>query len=235
MDVKFGKVIPSSMFSTGKVNSTEGNFFASHSNAGKNNQQNETNFGSRINDFDSNILENNAYLDISDEMLKLEHKIGILEATLAKSNSEIDALESLGYAIQISDLKERKRKIEEELAELNKKYSQLSLSSKISGHIASAVGLTSNGKNKTFSNVRKFISKNVLAKLSKKFGYSELMRESLEKLSCINANVDELINLQAPYGETITRYEKLTAYLNKANIIHSQISRNINETKKKKS
>ena len=55
------------------------------------------------------------------------------------------------------------------------------------------------------------------------------MKEALEKLSDINANVDELITMQVPYGETINRYEKLTAYLGKANMLHSRISKNLKE------
>jgi len=61
------------------------------------------------------------------------------------------------------------------------------------------------------------------------------MKEALEKLSNINLSVDELIKMQVPYGETIDRYEKLTAYLNKANVIHSQISRNVNDMTKRQS
>lgn len=237
MDVKFGKVRPSNMLLNSQSNPSaalEGNFFTSSREADRNNNKPQIPAtSSRINDYDSNILENNAYQILPDEILKIEHKIGLSENLLSKLTSEIDALESLGYVIQISDLKERKRKIENELAELNKQYSQMGLSTKISGQIASAVGFKSKSKNTTFSKIKNFISKEILAKLFKKIGYSQVMKESLDKLSCINSNVDELINMQVPYGETITRYEKLTAYLNRANVIHSQISRSMkNETKK---
>ncbi len=60
------------------------------------------------------------------------------------------------------------------------------------------------------------------------------MKEALENLSSINTSVDELVNLQIPYGKKIERYEKLTAYLNKANVIHAQITKNMNEIAKKK-
>ena len=155
--------------------------------------------------------------------------MGLLEKLLSKLDNQIDALESLGYVIQISDLKERKKKIEDELAELNKEYAQMGLSTKISGQIASAIGFKSKGGNTRFFRVKEFISKKILAKMSKKIGHSQVMKEALGKLSSINSNVDELIHLQVPYGETITRYEKLTAYLNRANVIHSQISRSMNK------
>jgi len=236
MEVKFGKIKPNSVniFSTQPVNNRSGaNFFGANSEEKKEEPKRETlASGTRINDFDSSILENNAYQDISDEMFKIEHKMGILENLLVKINNEIEALESLGEEIQIYDLKDRKQKIEQELIDLNKKYSELGLSSRISGHIASAVNFTSNKKSSSFSKIKKFISKKIFAKLSKKFNYSQDMKEALGTLSNINSSVDELINMQVPYGETLDRYQKLTAYLNKANVIHSQISRNMNSLAK---
>lgn len=238
MDVKFGKVRPNSnLFLASSVNHTEDNFFAANSDSGKNNQdkkQENCAPGSRLNDYDSHILENNAYQGMSDEMFKCEHRIAVLEETLSKVNSEIEALESLNAEIQVCSLKERKAKIEQELMELNKKYSDLGLSSKISGQIASAMSFTSTKKSNSFSKLKKLFSKKVLSKVSKKFDYNQNMKEALENLSNINLSVDELIKMQVPYGETIDRYDKLTAYLNKANVIHSQISRNMNEITKKK-
>lgn len=235
MEIKFGKVRPNnSPILTSLTARSDGNIFAASSNLEQKNEQQKQAFSPRINDYDSNILENNAYQDIPDEMLKIEHKMGILENILNKMNNEIDALESLGANIQISELKERKLKIEQELIEMNRKYAQLGLSAKISGQITSAINYTSNKKSSTLSKFKLFLSKKVLARISKKFNYSQNMKEALDNLSNINTSVDELINLQAPYGETINRYEKLTAYLNKANIIHSQISKNMDAMSKKK-
>lgn len=230
MDVKFGKIRPNhdNFFVEPLTNDSHENFFVSSPASDSINQKEKAPIlGSRINDFDSNILENNAYHAISDETFKVEHKINLLEASLTKINLEISALEGLGYDIQIYDLKNRKQKVEQELIELNKKYSDLGLGTKISGQIASAMNFASNKKNNVFSIMKDFISKKILAKLSKKIGYSQSMKEALGNLGNINSSVDELIKMQTPYGETIKRYEKLTAYLNKANIIHSQISRNM--------
>ena len=38
-------------------------------------------------------------------------------------------------------------------------------------------------------------------------------------------NVDELIAMKVPYGETKANYEKLTNYLYRANRIHAQINK----------
>lgn len=238
MEIKFGKVKTSNnMFAAASINSMEGNFFASNSDSKreKENQKKQSNPtpSHRINDYDSNILQNCAYQGISDELFKMEHKIGLLEQLLSKINTEIETLESLGYDIQVYNLKERKQKIEQELIELNQKYSELGLSAKLSGHIATAVNI-SNKKMSVFLKIRKFFSKEVLSRISKKFNYKQLINEALGSLSNINDNIDELIKIQTPYGENITRYEKLTAYLNKANTLHMQINKNVNEMAKKK-
>ena len=45
------------------------------------------------------------------------------------------------------------------------------------------------------------------------------------KIGSFNENVDELIAMKVPYGETKANYEKLTNYLYRANRIHSDISK----------
>lgn len=227
MDVEFNKAKSNNIFLASLSNRLDGNFFVAgvaHTPA----EAKNTNSGStRLNDFDSNILENNAYQDLPDEMLKIEHKIGMLETSLAKINSEIEGLESLGETSQILDLIRRKASIEKELAEQNKKYGEFGMSAKISNQVAHVINFTSGTKSTTFSKVKRFLSHQVLARLSKKIKYSQQMKEALEKLSNINANVDELVSLKTPYGEKLDRYDKLTAYLKKANTIHSLISEDL--------
>ncbi|MDD3437105.1 MAG: hypothetical protein PHC64_08155 [Candidatus Gastranaerophilales bacterium] len=231
MEIKFGKVKPNNIFVKSSAAHTGGNFFEAPADFNLNTHTSSQ--GSRINDYDSTILENNAYQAISDEMLKIEHKMSVLENTLSRMNSEIAALQSLGASLQISDLKERKRKIEEELVELNKKYSELGLSARIAGQISSAFAFTANKKTKVFSKTKDFVSKKILAAVSKKISCSQSLKEALENLCSINLSVDELVTMRAPYGETDERYEKLTAYLNKANVIHSRISKNIDAITRK--
>ena len=61
--------------------------------------------------------------------------------------------------------------------------------------------------------------------MSKKIQSIFDMSDSLETLTSINANVDELISMKVPYGETKANYEKLTNYLYRANRIRSQINK----------
>lgn len=236
MDVKFGKLRPNSnnLSINPLENSQEENIFAASPefNFNQNNQQEQTaEKGTRINDYDSSILEKNAYQTLPDETFKLEHKINLLENSLAKINTEIETLESLNYDIQVYDLRNRKAKIEQELNDLKKQYANFGIGSKISNQIASAITATAGNKDNIFSKAGKIITRNVLAKVSKTVGYNQTMKEALDNLNNINNSVDELIQMQTPYGEDINRYEKLTAYLNKANKIHSAISKNINARK----
>ena len=62
-------------------------------------------------------------------------------------------------------------------------------------------------------------------KVSKKFKSIADLGDSLDTLVSINSNVDELIAMKVPYGETKANYEKLTNYLYRANRIHSDISK----------
>lgn len=225
MDVKFGK-LSANMFNSSAAQ-VEGNFFATIPKTTPKEQAPSN--SNRLNDYDSNIMENTAYREVDDEMLKIEYRINILEELLSKIKKEIEDMADFGNVSVLNQLITRKIAIEKELAELNKKYSELGLGAKISGQIASVVNFTSKKKSTPLSKTKTFLFKKVLGKLSKKFKYSQNIKEALEKLSNINSNVDELITMQVPYGETINRYEKLTAYLSKANLLHSQISQNFNK------
>ena len=50
-----------------------------------------------------------------------------------------------------------------------------------------------------------------------------MVKDALNSLNSINVRVDELIRMQSPYGEADYKYEKLTAFINQANYLHSQI------------
>lgn len=238
MDIKFGKVKTTNnnnIFILSPQPRSGENFFASTSDSKRDNQQQkqQRSFSPRINDYDSNLIQNNAYQEMPDEIFRLEHKINTLEQLLVKINTEIETLGSLGYDIQIYNLKDKKQKIEQELIQLNEEYSKLGFSEKISGQIAAAVNV-SNKRMNMFLKIKKFFSQKILSKFSKTFNYNQKITEALGSLSDINSNVDDLIKMQIPYGENVTRYQKLTIYLNKANLIHSQINRNVNQATKKK-
>lgn len=233
MEVKFGKIKPTNFNSNSPAVSPGENFFASGGNGqNKQNKKETAQHGGRINDYDSNILENNAYQDIPDETLRLEHKINISEKALAKINGELHALKGLADDSQIKQNEARKKQIEEELISLKKEYGKLGIEAKITSQISSVVNFTAEKKENLIIKTKNLFSKKIFTKISKKFNKNEEIKDALKKLSSINSNVDELITMQVPYGETVDRYDRLTAYLNKANVIHSQISKNLKEIKK---
>lgn len=55
------------------------------------------------------------------------------------------------------------------------------------------------------------------------------LKQTLNKLNSINSDVDELINLSVPFGEKTDKYKMLCENLVKANQIHAQIRREIQE------
>lgn len=231
MDVKFGKVRSNSNFFAKPLCNINGDDFLdlnqnSQSFNQKEKDEEQASSPSRLNDYDSNLLSSSAYQSMPDEAFQMELRINVLEENLRKIINEVETLESLGYDIQIENLKERKYKIEEELTELNKKYTSLGFGSKISGQIASAVNSAKSKKN-SISYIFFDVFNNVLSKISKKFGYNQKMHEALNNLDNINSSIDELIRLQSPYGEKVNRYEKLTVYLNQANLLHSRIAKNM--------
>lgn len=75
--------------------------------------------------------------------------------------------------------------------------------------------------------VQEFISRQIMARVSKKVNSVVTLSDSLDKLSEISKSVDELIDMNVPYGEKKQNYEKLTEYLNQANLIHSKISKSL--------
>ena len=76
---------------------------------------------------------------------------------------------------------------------------------------------------------QRFITRKIFPIISRKFRSIADIGESLDTLESINENVDELIAMKVPYGETKANYEKLTAYLYRANRIHSEIAKKMNK------
>jgi hypothetical protein len=71
----------------------------------------------------------------------------------------------------------------------------------------------------------KFFLKKFLARFSKKFKALTTLGDSIDTLSELNKNVDELIMMRTPYGEAAASYEKLSAYLGQANKIYAMINK----------
>lgn len=178
----------------------------------------------RINDIDTNILEEKSYINVENNSLKLEYKIQDKEKIINDLNEKIKIADELGNQQDLFVLRAKKQRISSELRDLYKEYSSTDLQSKISGSISGAVKKVNQRKMPIINAIKRFIKRYILAKISRRFKSIVAIGDSLETLASINRNVDELMKMRAPYGETKQNYEKLTEYLNKANKIRSQIN-----------
>lgn len=177
----------------------------------------------RLNGYDSSLLNNKTLPEANTDKLKIEYKISERQRDLLDLSSKIKNAELYGTQNEVLSLKVRKQRIERELFELNRQ--QAESNNPVKSLTGEVIELPWVRKAQTF------LSRNVLAKVSKKFNSIVFLGESLEKLSDINRNVDELIEMRVPYGEKKENYEKLTQYLYQANQIHSQISKTMSSMK----
>lgn len=181
-------------------------------------------FSTRLNGYDVNMING---LDDSadDEVIKLGVEINKLEDGLTELREKISATERLGRLPDVIKQKIKEKELERELLEMKKVYAtKKSLSKPV---------LKSKLKKRSdmpvIRAIQRFISRKILAKVSRKFRSIMTLSDSLEMLSGINKSVDELIEMKVPYGESLENYQKLTTYLYKANKIHSQILKSMNK------
>lgn len=187
-----------------------------------NNNLFQTNFNKRLNDYDLNILNDNSFKDLDDKTLKLECLIAEKEEALDALNSKIKGAELLGKLLDVMDLKIRAKHIENELVQLREEYSKRNITEKLTDVITPKKKKI---KLSPIHRLARFVSRKIIARMSKKVQSILDMSDSLETLTSINENVDELIAMKVPYGETKVNYEKLTNYLYRANRIHSEINK----------
>lgn len=172
-----------------------------------------------LNDYDFNILRDNAYKDVTDEVFKLEYKIAKAQNDIEEYDAKIQAAKEIRDFNLAETLFDKKKIVQEDLKALIEIYNDKSLSSKITSGIASKFKINNN-KNFIERILEKFISK-----LPKQFSSILEIKQSLSKLKNISKNVDELISMQIPYGEASAKYDQLSKYIVKANIIQSELSK----------
>ncbi len=178
----------------------------------------------RLNDYDLNILNDKAVQDIDDESLRLEILINEKENALEEINSKIKGREVLGKLLDVMELKIQAKQLENELSELKQEFAKNNFKMRLKTE-----NKKTNKKLPLIIRLQRFVSRKLFPKISKKFKSIADIGDSLDTLASINENVDELIAMKVPYGETKANYEKLTAYLYRANRIHSQIAKKLHK------
>lgn len=174
-----------------------------------------------LNDYDSNILQEGAYREVSDDVLKLEYKISRAESEIKELDKQIQLANEIHDDTLAKTLTIKKTQWVRDLNQLSEEYKNLSISAKISG------GFTSKIKDR-IDNTKKTIGlfgESLLAKLPGKLSSFLEVKNSLIKLENINKSVDELMAVQYPYGEAGDKYEQLSKYIARANSIQAEISK----------
>ena len=175
----------------------------------------------RLNGYDSAILNKTAFDEAQERELSVDFRIKEKETLIKDLNAKIKMADDYGNINEALGLKAKRQRLMQELSALKRNQADSVVSDVYSRGIKSIP---------VIRKVRNFVSRHVLAKVSKKINSIVALSDSLEQLSNISKNVDELIDMNTPYGEKIQNYEKLTEYLNKANKIHSNISKSIGRT-----
>jgi len=221
---KISTNIFSQQYNFSEVNPFSGNFKPAEIQNSEQLQNHATNPIKRLNGYDSAILNKTNFEEQDTEELSLEYRIKEKEAVIKDLDSKIKIADNYGTQNEALGLKAKKQRVLQELDTLRKK--QL-YGGRVLGEKKTPFHETFKEKMPVIYKVQSFLSRQVLAKISKKVNSVVTLSDSLEQLSEISRSVDELIDMNVPYGEKVQNYEKLTEYLNQANMIHSKISKSI--------
>ena len=187
--------------------------------------KNTTNPIKRLNGYDSTILNKTNFENAETEELSLDYRIKEKESIIKDLDAKIKVADDYGTQNEALGLKAKRQRIMQELDVLRKQ--QLYGGRVLGEKNSQAFHETFKAKMPVIYKIQSFLSRQVLAKISKKVNSVVTLSDSLEQLSQISKSVDELVEMNVPYGEKIQNYEKLTEYLNQANMIHSKISKSL--------
>ncbi len=176
----------------------------------------------RLNGYDSTILNKTAFDESESKNLSIDYRIKEKESAIKILESQIKNADNYGATNESLGLKAKRNRLIQELSTLKK---QQLYGGRVLGEDFSHDKFKS--KMPVIYKIQDFISRQILARLSKKIHSVITLTDSLEKLSDINRSVNELIDMNVPYGEKVQNYEKLTEYLNQASVIHSKISKSL--------
>lgn len=183
----------------------------------------------RLNDYDTNLLKEDAYKDVRDDLFKLEYKISRIEAELKAVEAQIQAASDIQDYTLWENLQDRKQILQEDLEALVAIYNDKSLSARITESISGLLGTKIKANIKDFQNKISRYSEIFLSKLPQRFSSVIELKKSLSKLENINKSVDELMSLNVTYGENLDKYEQLSKFIIRANSIQSEISHYLKE------
>lgn len=205
------------------VNPFSNNFETSSQPAKEVKTSSATNPIKRINGYDSAILNKTNIEEPEGEDLSIDYRIKEKESVVKDLDAKIKIADNYGTQNEALSLKAKRQRVLQELDTLRKQqmYGGRVLGEKQAFH------QSFKEKMPVIYKIQEFISRQILSRVSKKVKSVVTLSDSLEQLSEISRSVDELIDMNVPYGEKVQNYEKLTEYLSQANMIHSKISKSL--------
>ena len=205
------------------VNPFSNNFESSSQPAKEVKTQPATNPIKRINGYDSAILNKTNIEEPEGEDLSIDYRIKEKESVVKDLDAKIKVADNYGTQNEALSLKAKRQRVLQELDTLRKQqmYGGRVLGEKQAFH------QSFKEKMPVIYKIQEFISRQILSRVPKKVKSVVTLSDSLEQLSEISRSVDELIDMNVPYGEKVQNYEKLTEYLSQANMIHSKISKSL--------
>ena len=205
------------------VNPFSNNFESSSQPAKEVKTSSATNPIKRINGYDSAILNKTNIEESEGEDLSIDYRIREKESVVKDLDAKIKVADNYGTQNEALSLKAKRQRVLQELDTLRKQqmYGGRVLGEKQAFH------QSFKEKMPVIYKIQEFISRQILSRVSKKVKSVVTLSDSLEQLSEISRSVDELIDMNVPYGEKVQNYEKLTEYLSQANMIHTKISKSL--------
>lgn len=179
----------------------------------------------RLNDYDFNLLKEDAYKDVSDDLFKLEYKISRTAEEIKAYEAQIQAAKDINDFELIKEYEEQYKLAKEDYESLIAIYNDKSFSAKVSDGISNLFGEQFKQNYNAIQNKLNGFSEKIIEKLPKQFSAIIKLKKSLNKLENISRSVDELMSMNIPYGENINKYDQLSKYIIKANSIQSELSR----------
>ncbi|MBP3847335.1 hypothetical protein J6I39_06260 [bacterium] len=178
----------------------------------------------RLNGYDSTILNSSKFDQTEEQELSIDYRIKEKENAIKELDEKIKLADNYGAQNEALGLKAKRQRYLQELSSLEK---QRMYGGRVLGDKEKILHNTLKEKLPFIYKLQTFVSRKILAKISKKVNSVVTLSDSLEQLSQISKSVDELMDMNIPYGEKSKNYDKLTQYLSKANVIHSKISKSL--------
>lgn len=179
----------------------------------------------RLNDYDFNLLSEDAYKDINDDLFKLEYKIKRTEDEIKTLEIQIQTANDIEDYNLINELSVRKSILEADLRLLLTDYNNKSFSAKLTDQVFKVFGkkfrISLEKFRRYFMNILNLIIPRLPQELSSVFE----LKKALLKLENLNKSVNDLVSVNSSYLENGNKYEQLSKYIIKANSIQSDFNK----------